>query len=334
MSFLEELQGKRNALKNTEPSIREKENLEELIVKDEADYDRLMRETYFEEYYDHIEEFTFKSVIVPLTLEEIQAIHEAYLDAQVDLTSVEAKVEEGISTIKRKANKECQVFVRLSSRSPKDAIFHMEGFPELYQDQLAKIGDEGNLFSKLHAFYKASTDALRVTTAKQAVNLLRKSERIQGDLQTCLRTSEPMSLVVREFVSFPVKNELRGFVYKGRLTALTQYNNLAFFPEHLDSKAEIEAKVKSFAEGFIKAMESVLGSFIIDIVVDNNGKVWVVEVNPFGELAGSCLFRWSQDKAVLMGEKPFEFRIVEEPPSLGYIKTEIDERVLSIMGVK
>ena len=129
MSFLEELQGKRNALKKTEPSRREKENLEELIVKDEDDYDRLMRETYFEEYYDHIEKFTFKSTIVPLTLEEIKAIHQAYPDVQVDLTSVEAKVEEGISTIRRKANKECQVFVRLSSRSPKDAIFHMEGFP-------------------------------------------------------------------------------------------------------------------------------------------------------------------------------------------------------------
>ena len=129
MSFLKELQGKRNALKKTEPSRRERENLEELIVKDEDDYDRLMRETYFEEYYDHIEKFTFKSTIVPLTLEEIQAIHETYHDLQVDLTSVEAKVEEGISTIRRKANKECQVFVRLSSRSPKDAIFHMEGFP-------------------------------------------------------------------------------------------------------------------------------------------------------------------------------------------------------------
>ena len=129
MSFLEELQGKRNALKKTEPSRREKENLEELIVKDEDDYDRLMRETYFEEYYDHIEKFTFKSTIVPLTLEEIQAIHEAHTDVQVDLTSVETKVDEGILTIRRKANKECQVFVRLSSRSPKDAIFHMEGFP-------------------------------------------------------------------------------------------------------------------------------------------------------------------------------------------------------------
>lgn len=38
-----------------------------------------------------------------------------------------------------------------------------------------------------------------------------------------------MSLVVREFVKFPVENELRGFVCKGVFTALTQYNNLVGF---------------------------------------------------------------------------------------------------------
>ena len=49
-----------------------------MIVKDESDYDRLMKETYFEVYYDKIEEFTFKSVILPLTIEEIQALHDAH----------------------------------------------------------------------------------------------------------------------------------------------------------------------------------------------------------------------------------------------------------------
>ena len=143
-----------------------------------------------------------------------------------------------------------------------------------------------------------------------------------------------MNLIVREFVKFPVKNELRGFVYKGNLTALTQYNNLAFFPEHIEIKDEVERKVKKFMKDFIEAMKSVLDSFVIDIVIDNEGKVWVVEVNPFGELAGSCLFSWSKDRDILMGIEPFQFRIVEEPPSLGYIKSEIDSRVLEIIGVK
>ena len=35
-----------------------------------------------------------------------------------------------------------------------------------------------------------------------------------------------------------------------------------------------------------------------------------------------------------MGEKPFEFRIVDNPPSIGHIKSEIDPKVLDIMGVK
>ena len=76
MSFREELLKKKCNLKKTE--VVEKEKPEQLIVKDESDYDRLMKETYFEVYYDKIEEFTFKSVILPLTIEEIQALHDAH----------------------------------------------------------------------------------------------------------------------------------------------------------------------------------------------------------------------------------------------------------------
>ena len=105
-----------------------------------------------------------------------------------------------------------------------------------------------------------------------------------------------MNLIVREFVQFPVKSELRGFVYQGSLTALTQYNRTCYFPDQLETKAEVEEKVRTFMEGFIVAMRSLLESFVVDIVVDTAGQVWVVEVNPFGELADSCLFSWTKDR--------------------------------------
>ena len=54
--------------------------------------------------------------------------------------------------------------------------------------------------------------------------------------------------------------------------------------------------MKNFVEKFIVAMKTTLDSFVIDIVTDEKGKVWVIEVNPFGELAGSCLFHWSKDR--------------------------------------
>ena len=79
-----------------------------------------------------------------------------------------------------------------------------------------------------------------------------------------------MNLVVRQFAKFPVKNELRGFIYKGNFTALTQYNNLAFFPEHIKEKDNIERKVKKFMENFIDVMKTTLESFVADMVLDND----------------------------------------------------------------
>lgn len=41
----------------------------------------------------------------------------------------------------------------------------------------------------------------------------------------------------------------------------------------------------------------------------------MVELNPFGEFASAGLFKWevAHDKEVLLGTKPFEFRIATEP---------------------
>merc|ERR1712080_103238 len=334
-----EIEQRKVVLKKTEAIKKESENIEELIVKYEADYYRLMKETYFEEYYSLIEEFTFKSMILPLSLQEIQDITKAHKEFKAegtnsyDLTSIESKVDEGIARIRDKTQTDCQVFIRLSSRSPKDAIYHLEKFPKLYQEKLSEFEDEEDVFSKLHAFYKASTEVLSVSKGEQATDLLRKSERIQGDLEACLENKETMQLIVREFVQFPVKNELRGFVYNGFLTALTQYNNIAFFPHTKQDKEEVEERVKDFMEKLIQEMKPSLSSFVVDIVIDLESRVWAVEINPFGELAGSCLFSWSKDRSILTGVSPFEFRTVDSPPSLGSIKSELDPRVLDILGV-
>merc|ERR1711976_580375 len=153
MSFREDLLKKKCNLKKTE--VVEKEKPEQLIVKDESDYDRLMKETYFEVYYDKIKEFTFKSVILPLTIEEIQALHDAHSafkigsDKIVDLSNIAFKINEGIKIIREKTRNDCKVFVRLSSRSPKDAIYHLDKFPCLYNEKLKNFKDKNDIFSKL-----------------------------------------------------------------------------------------------------------------------------------------------------------------------------------------
>ena len=300
MSFLKEIEEKKSALKKAE--VVKKAEFANPILKDEEDYYRLLRETYFEDYYDLIKDFTFKSDIRILSLEEIRTVLQANKEFTetgssdtVDLTSVKNKIDESIAAIREVTGSECKVFVRFSSRSPKDAIYLLEAFPTLIQEKLQELNST-DIYAKLHAFYMASTEILAISSGSEAVDLFRKSSRIVGDLEHCLEVSEPMNLIVREFVQFPVKNELRGFVYQGSLTALTQYNRTCYFPDQLETKAEVEEKVHTFMEGFIDAMRSLLESFVVDIVVDTAGQVRVVEVNPFGELADSCLFSWTKDR--------------------------------------
>merc|ERR1711936_984663 len=94
-------------------------------------------------------------------------------DKEVDLSVVASKIEEGIKQLRIEANKDCKVFVRLSSRSPKDAIYHLQEFLDLYQRKLLEFDNQEDLFSKLHAFYKSSTEVLAVSTGTKATELLR-----------------------------------------------------------------------------------------------------------------------------------------------------------------
>ena len=214
---MKEIEEKKSALKKAE--VVKKAEFANPILKDEEDYYRLLRETYFEDYYDLIKDFTFKSDIRSLSLEEIRSLLQANKEFRetgssdtVDLTSVENKIDESIAAIREVTGSECKVFVRFSSRSPKDAIYHLDAFPILIQEKLQELNST-DIYAKLHAFYMASTEILAISSGSEAVDLFRKSSRIVGDLEHCLEVSEPMNLIVREFVQFPVKSELRGFVY-------------------------------------------------------------------------------------------------------------------------
>ena len=210
----------------------------------------------------------------------------------------------------------------------------MKSFDALYKAKLQEFDEKEDLYSKLLAYYRASTEILSISQGKEGVDLLVMSDRIQGDLKLCLEKSEPLNLIIREFVPFPVENELRGFVWKNRLTALSQYNNVAYLPNMSRDKQAIEKKVRSCMEKFITAVGEKLENFVVDIVLDNDGKVWIVEINPFGELAGSCLFSWIDDRELLLNEDGrFEFRVQDTPPGIMYIKGQINERLISFLNI-
>ena len=118
-----------------------------------------MKETNFENYYDLIKDFSFKSVIINLTIDEIQNLHEQNVKfgnepsdisetSFPSLKSIEDKINEGIDSIRERiANPSAKCFLRLSTRSPKDAIFHLKTFPDLYSKKLIQAKDNDTLAS-------------------------------------------------------------------------------------------------------------------------------------------------------------------------------------------
>jgi len=353
MAFLKELENKKDHLKKVD-APKEVKHLDKLIFESDDDYLRLVKETNFENYYDLIEDFTFKSVIISLSQDEIKLLleeNERYLKNPGDvsaksldsLSSIEKKINEGIQEIRQKIkNSSASCFLRLSTRSPKDAIFHMKDFSEIYDTKLKEVKDEfpknndgkDSIYAKLISFYLASTEILSISDGNQGARLLVMSKRIQGDLKLWVERSDPLNLIIREFIKFPVQHELRGFVWKSHLTALSQYNNIAYLPSLVQNKNEVEEKVKNFMEKFIKVMSARLENFVVDIVLDYEGNVWIVELNPIGELTGSCLFSWKSDRDLLLNEDGrFEFRIQDDPPPLTYIKGELSEQVIDFLKI-
>ena len=112
MAFLNQLKNRKDHLRNV-VAPKEEKHINKLLFENDDDYQRLMRETYFENYYDLIEQYTFKSVIINLTPNEIKLLCEenvSYLRNPEDistkhfasLSSIEKKIEEGIKAIRQK----------------------------------------------------------------------------------------------------------------------------------------------------------------------------------------------------------------------------------------
>ncbi|KAH3758857.1 cell division cycle protein 123-like [Pelomyxa schiedti] len=308
------------------------------LICDGTNYQTLMEETYMEKYYDQIASFTFRSTFVPLPREAAAALVEEHKRWQADRSvtwennSVLMQLAESIDRAKAELGVPF-IFIRLSSRSPKDAPMESPDFINHFNHEMEWVEhDEAGLPPYPHmkenrqlcAIYRATTYAMKLSRAAEGIKLLVMSDRIQGDLQeySSGRITENFSVVVREFRTFDPDLEFRGFVHNGQFTALTQYNNFAFFPKLLARREEI---VRFISEDYRNRIQPKISipSYVIDFVLCvpregeypgrtdrfQNLQIWVVEINPLAEFAGTGMFTWENDRDLLLGRKPFEFRM-------------------------
>merc|ERR1711924_101059 len=96
-------------------------------------------------------------------------------------------------------------------------------------------------------------------------------------------------------------------------------NNFVMSPGIIKNADAMAAECKEFLETYVipglgkpKPEGPGLDSYVLDLALDpkDDGKhtIYVVELNPMAEFAGGAMFKWSQDKPIMLGYKPFEFR--------------------------
>ncbi|KAJ5072034.1 cell division cycle protein [Anaeramoeba ignava] len=339
------------SLKKTSQTSDKSKPMTKTICSDSESYKKLMKETFLEEYLQILEKFTMKTVSLELTTQEADSIRKNYqifkeTYEKPNFTHDFWKVDSILVQLAEKISKKQpelkteNFFIRLSSRSPKDSALSSPKTKEIFIKSLQDLenfdNDEKDLTDinrRVHALYITSVDALKCKDGEDAVRLLVESFRIQDDLEEYSKDPKgyPLSIFLRDFLTFPVELELRAFIYKKKFTSMTQYNQFLFFPRVFRTKDKILEKAKKFVEEELipkipsesyvldllmtyKNLNDVTNPFIYDDKLLDQLDFCVVELNPLAEFAGTGLFTWMNDWDILTGEKPFEFRIVNELP--------------------
>ena len=213
-----------------------------------------------DKWYEDLKAFTFESRFTPIGPEEahtVVAAWKAARDADIEaaasggaipLVTIPAALEgltERVDAILHEHFPSPEgVFVKLSTRSPKDSRALLRRATAAYR---ARLDDAGNIpgappegphqdNARLVALSEEMVRAASIRTGREAVALLLDSDRVGEDLMYAFdeegKAAAPVTLVVRAWdARIRPQCEFRGFVWEGRLTCIGQYWHSLHFPE-------------------------------------------------------------------------------------------------------
>jgi len=210
-----------------------------------------------ETWYNPLKEYTARTVFIELSKEITKELYElcntCYIEESLSnpstvnlsesLSQVISKVD---SVIKNDFNG--KAFVKLSTRSPKDAITEKlnSKMEKCLIEELSKSDKTEN--GDAVAFVKSARRSFIVKSGFEALDMLRNSSRIREDLMKTLEFPDHLkiNLIVREWIQMEPEYEFRAFVYNHQLNALSQYCYLQFFDNIQKEKQTIEKEIKNF----------------------------------------------------------------------------------------
>lgn len=159
------------------------------------------------------------------------------------------------------------------------------------------------------ALYRTWLDSLygslSITTAKEALKKICASSRCYEELNDALIFPKQPELfrtciVVRPWISIKPGFEFRVFVSDSKITAAGQYEPV-YYPEVWKKREWLEKEIRSFVN--TKVIPSIchrLPSVTVDIVMTEDDKLYVCEINPFATSTSGCMFKWDTDRVTFM----------------------------------
>jgi len=284
-------------------------------------------------YYESIEPHTFKTDFVELSEREAGALRIwCVKELEGDDAAVFGDLKERLGAAVGKLRGESGVFVRLSTRSPKDApdklrrrfvplvrrfVSQEDIYGVVWRGKNTRLseGDELVVNRILVGVRRALFHGMKSETAAEALDLFRYSARAISDLKRAVdyadRIAWDLHFIVRPFVDIPLEGEFRSFVSGGKLRALSQYYCDCYFPWVAENEAAIIEAVQTFFAKTVQLPEQ-YGNAVVDVVVFSDLSIKIIELNPFGPTTGGCMFGWDEDREVLESG-PFEFRFISKP---------------------
>lgn len=272
-------------------------------------------ETWLEQLGGH----TFRTDYFLLSVDEATALKNSFKSLTKAESDLLQQLEKKIDVLLQ--NFGGVGFVKLSTRSPKDAVFELKNQKVLVElekefSNVLKSKGVDNITNddRLLAMTNAANRCMKVHSGKEAMQLLCQSWRVFTDVNRALQDpSLYLQCIVREWVEIPVQNEFRGFVCKGNFNGLSQYFHYIFFKEIRENKVAIENRIRKYWETVKQLIPH--ESYVIDFAILSDGSIKVIEINPFHYSTGAPFFTWkkgSEGRKVLLNG-PFEFRFRQSP---------------------
>ncbi|KAL9254219.1 Translation initiation factor eIF2 assembly protein-like protein [Drosera capensis] len=271
----------------------------------------------------------FKSISLKTILHELPESFIQYLDKDSVpfLLPVSMSSEDALPNRVHKPEDEEDFEVSEGSDDESEPAPQPPCFPELEMKISKSIESLGGaVFPKLNwsspkdSAWISSTGTLKCSSFSDIALLLRSSDSIVHDLShaydSCtdktLSRPQQLYLALRKwYPSFRSEMEFRCFVRGERLVRISQREVTAYYPALVESKDNIEELILYF---FLKNIDGRFKSenYTFDIYVTTDGRVKLLDFNPWGAFTLPLLFTWEElERLSIEKDDDFEFRIVE-----------------------